>query len=183
MKIIGITGTYGAGKGTIVEYLKTKGFTHFSVSEDYLTPEIEKRGLPVNRDSMILVANEIREQQGPGFIVSELYKRAKESGKDTIIESIRCLGEIKALRELGEFILLAVDADQKIRYDRVTGRKSSKDNVTFDDFKAKEKYEMKNEDPNKQSISKCMDEADYIINNDSNVEELNKNVEAILNDI
>lgn len=34
MHIIGITGTLGAGKGTIVEYLKDKkGFAHFSVRE------------------------------------------------------------------------------------------------------------------------------------------------------
>lgn len=31
MRIIGITGTIGAGKGTVVEYLqKVHGFTHFS---------------------------------------------------------------------------------------------------------------------------------------------------------
>lgn len=41
MIIIGITGTLGAGKGTVVEYLKTKGFKHFSVRE-FLTQEIKK---------------------------------------------------------------------------------------------------------------------------------------------
>ena len=29
--IIGITGTLGAGKGTVVEYLKKKSFKHYSV--------------------------------------------------------------------------------------------------------------------------------------------------------
>ena len=33
--IIGITGTLGAGKGTVVDFLKEKGFRHFSV-RDYL---------------------------------------------------------------------------------------------------------------------------------------------------
>ena len=34
MIVIGITGTIGAGKGTIVEYLvEKKGFLHFSVRE------------------------------------------------------------------------------------------------------------------------------------------------------
>ena len=54
MIIIGITGTLGAGKGTIVDYLiKTKGFTHYSVRA-FITKEIEKRKLPVNRDSMVI---------------------------------------------------------------------------------------------------------------------------------
>jgi dephospho-CoA kinase len=40
--IIGITGTLGAGKGKIVEFLKEKGFEHYSVRE-YLTQEIKKK--------------------------------------------------------------------------------------------------------------------------------------------
>ena len=52
MIIIGITGTLGAGKGTIVDYLvKNKGYHHYSVRA-YLTEEIKRRNLPVNRDSM-----------------------------------------------------------------------------------------------------------------------------------
>ena len=31
MLIIGITGTLGAGKGTIVEYLREKGFRHLTI--------------------------------------------------------------------------------------------------------------------------------------------------------
>ncbi len=57
--IIGITGTSGAGKGTVVDYLLKKGFKHYSV-RDFLTEEILKRGLEPNRDNMIFVANELR---------------------------------------------------------------------------------------------------------------------------
>ncbi|MEG1910591.1 MAG: AAA family ATPase, partial [Bacteroidales bacterium] len=89
MYIIGITGTLGAGKGTVVDYLvKNKGFTHFS-ARAFLIKEIEKRHLAVNRDSMTLVANELRTQKGASYIVDELYKAALASGTDAIIESIR----------------------------------------------------------------------------------------------
>lgn len=39
--IIGITGTNGAGKGTVVEYLAKKEWNHFSAGE-FITEEIEK---------------------------------------------------------------------------------------------------------------------------------------------
>ena len=48
MKIIGITGTLAAGKGTVVEYLvERKWFAHYSV-RGFLTEEIKKRNLPLD---------------------------------------------------------------------------------------------------------------------------------------
>ena len=48
--IIGLTGSFGAGKGVVVDYLKTKGFKHYA-ARDFITEEINRRNLPVNRDS------------------------------------------------------------------------------------------------------------------------------------
>ena len=49
MITIGITGTLGAGKGTIVDYLiQHRGFVHFSVRA-FITEEINRRGREVNR--------------------------------------------------------------------------------------------------------------------------------------
>ena len=33
LEVFGITGTNGSGKGTVVEFLKQKGFKHYSASE------------------------------------------------------------------------------------------------------------------------------------------------------
>lgn len=172
MKIIGITGTLGAGKGTIVEYLiEKKNFLHFSV-RGYLTEEIKKRGLVVNRDSMTMVANELRANNSPSFIIEELYKLAKTSAKDAIIESIRTPGEIDFLKKQGQFLLLAVDADAKLRYERIKLRASATDNIDFETFLANEKREMNTDDPNKQNLSACIARADIVIKNNGSVAEL-----------
>ena len=81
MITIGITGTIGAGKGTIVDYLvKEKGFVHFSV-RDFITKEIQRRGMPVNRDSMTIVGNDLRATNSPAYITESLYKQAQETVK------------------------------------------------------------------------------------------------------
>lgn len=180
MKIIGITGTLGAGKGTVVDYLvKQKGFDYYSVRQ-YIIGEIKKRGLPVNRDSMVITANDLREKNNPAFIVEELYKRAEKDKKDAVIESIRTPGEIDFLKQHGDFILLAVDADPHLRYERITLRQSSTDQVDFDTFIENEQREMTTIDPNKQNLQQCIEQADILLINNGSINDLFTQLESKL---
>ncbi len=183
MLIIGITGTLGAGKGTIVDYLtKTKGFKHFSVRQ-YLTEEIKKRNLPVNRDSMTEVANDLRKNHHPAYIIEQLYYKAVKEGHNAIIESIRTPGEVDFLRKKGNFYLFAVDAKPEIRYQRIKLRSSETDNVDFDTFLANEKREMQTTDPNKQNLSRCIEMADFKFDNNGDINSLYRQVDEVLKKI
>ena len=93
----------------------------------YLTNLLKKRGLEVNRDTMTKLANELRAANTPSFFAEQLLACAQTelaaaaSGDKkiggAIIESIRTTGEVAALRATGNFLLLAVDAPQKMRYE------------------------------------------------------------------
>jgi dephospho-CoA kinase len=183
MIIIGITGTLGAGKGTIVEYLmKEHGFHHYSV-RGFLMEELNKRGMPANRDTMVQVANELRAQNTPSYIVEQLYEQAVQSGFNCIIESIRTPGEADALHHKGNFSLLSVDANPETRYARITERKSETDHISFETFLENEKREMSNTDPNKQNLSACIAMSDFQLHNEGSFEALHKQLETILNQI
>lgn len=180
MLIIGITGTLGAGKGTIVDYLvKEKGFAHFSV-RGFLLEEIMRQGLEPDRDSMVLVANKLRADHSPSYIIDQLYKRALLTGKNCIIESIRTPGEVQSLREKDNFVLFAVDADPMLRYQRIVLRNSETDNISFDVFLQNENREMISDDPNKQNLRRCIEQADYVLTNDGSIPELIQQVSVIL---
>ena len=203
--IIGITGTLGAGKGTIVECLLKKGFKHYSVRE-FLVGEILKRGLESNRDNMVSVANDLRARHGSSYIVEQLYSRAKEAGGDAVVESVRCVGEVESLKakvlsghtpldwareparagdpcEPDGFVLFAVDADIETRYLRIVERKSVSDRVSFEEFVKHEQREMLSSNPAEQNLKGCIELADYSFKNDWTVEELCKKVGNVLDKI
>jgi Dephospho-CoA kinase len=183
MQIIGITGTIGAGKGTIVDYLiQQYDFRHYSV-RGYLTEEIKRRQLPVNRDSMVIIANDLRANHCPSFIIDELYQEALQEGKNAIIESIRTPGEVDSLRQKGDFVLLAIDAKPEIRYERIVSRNSETDQISFQTFLENEQREMETEDPNKQNLSVCIQCADYVLVNDGDFEALYQQIKQIMNDL
>lgn len=181
MIILGITGTLGAGKGTIVEYLqKSFGFDHYSVRA-YLIEEIIKRGMPNNRDSMVTVANDLRAKNSPSYVTDQLFLEARESGNNCIIESIRTTGEVSSLQKNENFFLIAVDADPKIRYERIKIRASETDRISFDTFVSNEEREMTSSDPNKQNLKKCIEMADFRVDNNGDIGQLETQVEKIIN--
>lgn len=183
MIIIGITGTLGAGKGTIVGYLvEKKGFEHYSVRA-YLLDEIRKRGMPEDRDSMYNLANELRSLHGPSFVTDQLYELASNSGKNCIIESIRTQGEITSLKGKGRFYLLAVDADPLVRYERIRLRKSETDRISYETFLENESRESDSSDPGRQDLKKCIAMADYVFDNNGTKEELIVKIDEVLGKI
>ena len=149
----------------------------------YLIKEIEKRGLAVNRDNMVEVANDLRKKHSPSYLAEQLFKQAERSGQNCIIESLRTPGEVEALRKKGSFYLLAVDADPKTRYNRIVQRQSETDQVSFEEFLENEKREMVSTDPNKQNLSKCIEMADFKLDNSGTIEELYKQANNVLQKI
>jgi dephospho-CoA kinase len=181
--IIGITGTDGAGKGTVVEYLALKkGFAYYSARQLWVE-EINRRGLEVKRENMRIVANDLRRQHGNDYLVTAYLKRLKEEKpENAIIESIRTTAEAETLKANGG-ILLAVDADQHLRYERIVGRASESDKVTFEQFIAQEALEMNDPDPNGMQKEAVMQMADYTIVNNGTLDELHAQIEEILSKI
>ena len=93
------------------------------------------------------------------------------------------MGEVKTLKEKGNFYLFAVDANSKIRFERIKKRESEKDNVTYDEFLDAERKEMVSNDPAKQNLKKCIEIANYKFENNGSFKNLYKQIDNALKKI
>ncbi|MGD1008757.1 MAG: AAA family ATPase [Candidatus Aminicenantales bacterium] len=174
-KLIGLTGTNGAGKGEAAAFFMAKGYAYASLS-DILREELRDRGLEVTRDSLISIGNELRERFGPDVLARRTM--ANVSGP-TVIDSIRNTREIATLRAQGDFVLLALDAPIEVRFGRVAARGRNESAATLDEFRKKEDQERSGGD-SAQQLAACMATADELVWNDGTIEDLHHKLENIL---
>ena len=170
MKIIAIGGTNGAGKDSVGEMLAERyNFLFVSVS-DLLRDEARKRGLPIEREVLRSISAEWRREFGLGVLVDRAVEKAKQ-GKYAGVAAVpmRNPGEAKRAQELGGK-LIWVDADPKVRYQRIFSRnRSAEDNKTFEEFLAEEKAEMQHTgDEATLNMAGVKDISDIFLENNGN---------------
>lgn len=177
--IIGLTGTFAAGKDAAADYLKEKGFFYTSLS-DLVREECARQNRPIDRDTCKIVANEARGKFGANYFAKLSLQKIKESGaKNALVVSIRNTGEVMELKQNPDFKLVAVDAPIELRYTRAVARKSEKDQITFEKFKAQEEEEMASKKENEMQIGAILKMADFTIMNDRTLEELHKKIDSL----
>jgi dephospho-CoA kinase len=177
--IIGIAGTFASGKGTVVEYLKSKGFTHYS-SSGRLKEILTERGLPQTRDNLSSVAEELLSKYKGGVLEFNLERAKQDGAEDIIVEAIHRMSEADFVRSVGGKIL-GLDADMKVRYERTLARgDGDKDAVTFEQFKEHAEREEEGRGNITSNIRAVIESADAIVVNNGTPEEMYPKIDEAL---
>jgi cytidylate kinase len=149
MKIIGLSGTNGAGKDTVGLLLAKKHNYLFVSVSDLLRDEARKRGQPVVREVLRTISAEWRRQYGLGVLVDKAIEFCASNGDKydgVIICPMRNVAEAQHLKDMGG-TLIWIDSAPHVRYRRIQdnaqqrGRKGE-DDKTFEQFQAEEATEM-----------------------------------------
>jgi dephospho-CoA kinase len=189
-RIIGLSGTNGGGKDTAGHILqKYYGFLFVSVT-DLLRDEAEKRAIEPDRENLRTISAEWRRESGLGVLVDKAlakYEGVKEQyAGGLIMASMRNPGEADRVHELGG-VMMWVDADPRIRYDRVQANAASRgraaeDQKTYKEFLAEQEAEMhQSGDEATLSIAGVKAKCDiFIDNNDPNLEVFRQQLEKTL---
>jgi len=182
-KYLGLTGLNASGKGTVAKLLIERGFNYYSLS-DIVREEATAMGLDHSRENLILVGNKLRKEHGPAVLAQKVVEKLVGAGRDlplrddihpAVIDSIRNLAEINELRKLPGFILIAIDAPVKLRFERAKKRGRTGFEKTLQDFIKIEQQEN-SKDPARQQLFECVKQADYIVVNDKTEKELKDKV-------
>jgi dephospho-CoA kinase len=181
--IIGIAGTIGAGKGTVVEYLKSKGFVSYS-SSALLGQLVEQEGNPRVREFLSKMATRLQTEY-PGGVVEKNYreKYLSEKSENVIFEAIHRISEAEFLRSVGGYII-GVDADLETRYQRTRNRnEGEKDQGDFEYFKKQSEVEDDGggDYTRDNNIRAVINSATCVIQNNGTLEELEAQIEVFLN--
>ena len=157
--IVCLTGMPGAGKSTIAEGLKPKGYEIINMG-NAVREEAKKRNLESTRDNLGKLMLELREKNGPGAI-AELIKSQIESSTANVIliDGVRSNDEIQILRKFGVVKLLAIHASTDTRFDFLQKRGRSDDPQTIEHFEERDNRELG------VGISNSIALSDYAITN------------------
>ena len=149
----------GAGKSTIAEGLKLKGYEIINMG-NAVREEAKRRNLESTRDNLGKLMLELREKNGPGAIAKLVKSKIESSEANTIlIDGVRSNDEIQVLRKFGTVKLLAVHASTDIRFNFLQKRGRSDDPQTIEHFEERDNRELS------VGISNSIALSDYAISN------------------
>ncbi|KND47970.1 MAG: putative dephospho-CoA kinase [Parcubacteria bacterium C7867-004] len=180
--IIGLTGTIGSGKGTVTEYLKSKGFAHYS-SSALLGELVDAEGNPKTREFLSKMATRLQEEY-PGGVVEKNYREKflVQKPEHAVFEAIHRKTEANFLQSIGG-IIIGVDAGLEERYTRTVLRnEGEKDRKSFEDFKEQARVEDEGggDSSRDNNIRAVLEHADAVIMNNTTLEDLHRQIEEVL---
>jgi len=179
--IVGVVGLNGSGKDTFANYvIKKYGFAHKDLGQE-IRDELKKlKKNHLDRNEMIALGNERRVEHGFDYWAT---KAIESTPGNLIITSVRNPKEVQKIVSSGG-VLIEIVANQKTRYERTVARVKKNSDThgdvkSFSDFKVNELKELKNRDPSKQQLTKCIKMAKYHVSNNSSIEDLHKKIDKL----
>ena len=144
---------------------------------DSIRAHLKENGIEESRENLINGGNELRKSGGPGILAEMLIERL--DGKNAVIDSIRTPGEVEALQERDDFILIEVRAGMDARWQRAQVRARTGDIVDRETFFANEEKEAVAKDESGQALNATAALADLVLVNDGSLDDLHSDLEEL----
>jgi dephospho-CoA kinase len=143
----------------------------------YLSRSLGIMSLEHSRDNLIKMSEALRTTFGEDALSHAIaHAAAKSQAPIAVIDGIRRIQDLAELETMPNFKLLAVETDQKIRYDRITnrGEKTDEQSMSMEQFLAHEQRSTE------VTVPETMLRATYRLSNNGTPEELVERVDTLM---
>ncbi len=176
---IGLVGFPGSGKSVVARYLAEQLGADVIVMGDAVREEAEQRKLPTSPEMMRKLMINLRKEHGADIIARKCLQKITELVRDpkkpVIIDGLRSVEELEVFREgLRSFHLIAVLASPQIRFFRLQKRDRRDNSTAWPTFEARDSLEAQ------IGVSTLIEQADYSINNERDLETLERQVRELI---
>lgn len=182
--IIGITGAFGSGKSTAADFLENKGLRKIILSS-FLEEEAKRRSFrKITRKILQDIGNEWRKKYGREILAKKALSFLKERQiNKMVIDGVRNVGEIQELRKQENFLLLAIVADRKVRFERLEKLKR-REKLTLKVFNKLDKRDLGlGQKETGLQVAQCIALADVFIENNQGEKEFKNKLGGLLKNL
>ena len=175
--ILGFVGPIASGKGTACSYLKDKYGAQIFRFSSMLRDVLDRFYIAQSRENMQAASLALRQTFGDDLMAQTIANDVKNSTAEIIaLDGVRRKADIKYFQEITDFHLVEINAEQKIRFERILKRSENTDDnkKTFAEFQNDEQQEAE------LQIKDVAKIAEFHIDNNGAIEDLQNQIENIL---
>jgi predicted RNA binding protein with dsRBD fold (UPF0201 family)/dephospho-CoA kinase len=174
--VIGFVGFPGSGKSEATAITQARGFVSVAMG-DAVRSHLHKSRVQLTEKNVGTIANKLRADHGMDAIAKMCLPVVRGLiAQKVVIDGIRGIAEVNAFKAefKGDFKLISITAGPMVRFERVKGRSRPDDALNLERFEEKDERELA------WGLEEALEAAEYSIQNEGTLEELNFNVSRLL---
>jgi dephospho-CoA kinase len=172
--VIAIAGMPGSGKAVVSKAASLRKIPVL-ICGDIVREETKRRGLAPTPENTGKVMLTIRREEGPAVVADRLLPKIESSTAQlVIVEGVRSMDEVNALRRNHTVKIVAVHSSPETRYERLVTRGRSDDPKSWEEFAERDMRELG------VGIGSVIALAQEMLINEGSFEDLSAAAEALL---
>ena len=178
--IIAFVGPIASGKGYAVKYLQKKYQASVYRFSTMLRDITKRVYIEETRENLVKLSWILRKNFGQDVLSKTMRQDIlKDSNAIVVIDGARRISDLNYLKKMPRFFLVRIDADVKIRWQRITARRENPDDQkkTLAQFKKDEQSEI---EKTSRMLGKL---ADYSVSNDKDPKDLYIQLDRVIKKI